>query len=217
MSKLIVVVCIGHQTYFDYTIPALYKYAQDVKADVKIVTQQNDFYKEKPHWELLHQMKILSKQTNYNEFLFIDADVLIKPNSPNIFDLKGTHIHAEEHNWWGEEGGKLQIREWTQNNYNFEITKRPHLYYNTGVIKTTLDDIKLMVEQFKEPFYEAIFEQHFLNYVFQKINLDIRKLDSKFNFLGPHTKEESKGNYFLHFCDNTPEERLSFCKEFSNL
>lgn len=78
----------------DLTLPYLEMYAKYVGADFHIISEKAEILTadRQEHYRILHATKLFEK---YDRILNIDADTLVLPHCPNIFDIvPKTHIGA---------------------------------------------------------------------------------------------------------------------------
>lgn len=72
--------------YSKYTLPVIQSYAEKCDADFIILTSGEPFLTDdkKPHYRLLKTWDLFE---SYERILLIDADILIRKDTPNIFDI----------------------------------------------------------------------------------------------------------------------------------
>ncbi len=209
MSKrLILTIVIQAQPYHEYALLLMKQYADQVDADLMIITEQHDYYHPGPHWELLHQMKLASEQDRYQDFLFLDADIFINPQAHDIFALPSPSIFPEDCSHWSAPEGEAFFRDWCQTHYQFQDHTARYRYFNAGVIRINLADLKTLVSGFLPPFIECVFEQHYLNYVFKSLSLRVTPLPKTFNYMWPHFEAMDLSRSFIHLAGESHETRL---------
>ena len=73
---------------YDYSIKSWEHYSNKIGADLFILDEPlGDFTYMKPQWYKMYILDILDKnKVKYDQVLYVDADTIIHPNAPNIFD-----------------------------------------------------------------------------------------------------------------------------------
>lgn len=262
MKKLIYQVAIGPQTnLYDYCTNSAEEYAKRIGADYIKQTQPilriapNPFMNEREGktggWKKLGYMPIFEKENVFNYFgrydqcCVIDADIYVKPDSPDIFDeldsnyavgsiyeadLPITDIYANKIRNYSNML-KLFPLDWEYHN------RTGYHFFNSGVmLYNSSNMIKVLkgmdAKQFLEQSILADFingkgplkwqsDQITLNYWFKRNNVEVKKLDWKWNALySAVTDDKIKDCYFAHFFlrDHLPnkgenvEEIISYVK-----
>jgi len=213
MSKrLILTVVIDFQPYHHHAIELMKRYAERVSADLQIITRKIGFPHLSPHWELLHQMKKLSEQGHYREFLFLDSDILINPSAHDIFLFEQLSLFREDKGDWGSPEGLKHLREWCLEHFNSAFSEDLRYYYNTGMIRIGRDDLRTLVGGFREPFQEFLYEQHYLNYLFNFLRLKIFPLPKTFNYISPHFEQLNLNRSFVHMAAKGHDTRNRYAQ-----
>lgn len=86
MKRAIVTRADAKLEYFKFVKPIFVDYAKKCNADFIILDHLPPFFTEdnRPHWRILKVLQLLEK---YERVLLLDADMLIMPNCPNLFDI----------------------------------------------------------------------------------------------------------------------------------
>ena len=197
MRLAIITIAIGehYQRLSTLTHPTIQRYADRIGADFIAITEQKIFGITQ-HWE---KFQLLDYLNDYDRILYIDTDVLIRKNCPNIFDIvPETHlgiyneapfipgcdyaIHrcaeacdAKEFKWNGK-------------------------YYNTGVMVLSRRHRLLLRKPENEIF--KVYEQSYLNLVIQRMKPQIFEIDYKFNRMSCVDKVNGKNrfeSYIIHY------------------
>lgn len=81
--NLVLTICIGEhfQSIAAITHQSISNYARKIEADFKVITDQKHLT---PHWEKLRMYDLLNV---YERILYIDTDVLIKHDCPDLFKI----------------------------------------------------------------------------------------------------------------------------------
>lgn len=158
--NLVLTIAIGslYQEMAGITHPSISRYATNIGADFEVITYLNH---SSPHWEKFEIYNLLSA---YDRILYVDTDVLISSDCPDLFKIVPKHLFAAFN-----EGAYFD-------------RKYPD-YFNTGVmvIPRRSRDIFLKpdVEQGN---IETFFEQDFLNERIQRYcEYPVFNLSHKFN------------------------------------
>jgi len=83
MSNAIFSICVGnfYKDICQITYPTIKDYANKINADFLIITETDLKY---PHYAKFEIKSLLDK---YDRVLYLDSDILINPNSPDIFNI----------------------------------------------------------------------------------------------------------------------------------
>jgi lipopolysaccharide biosynthesis glycosyltransferase len=157
------------------------KYALKVGADFKIINQQNHSEKPLPR---PHAVKfyITSQLQDYANVVWIDADCLISPNAPDIFEtVPATYEFAA----WCGEGLAFADDKLVRPTYR-------HGYFNSGVMlarcgrpfERALEFMTTRREELTQTELHAIMgEQTPLNKAVDELGLSVYQLPAQWNFL----------------------------------
>ena len=155
----------------------------------------------------LDKFEIKNLLKKYDRVLYLDADIVINPWAPNIFDYYPDTSQIYMLNEGLILNRKPEINQ-ICNAMNDEIAwpkkgfKYP--YFNAGVIliskeqrhffeKATLDDIDKFI-----PVH--LFEQTYFNYILTKYNFNVSPLNKKFNHMGCFgNKSKRMKAFFMHY------------------
>lgn len=140
----------------EFTHPTLQKYAKRTKSDFYAVTTTG---LTSPHWEKFQIYDLLDK---YDRILYIDSDILVRDDCPNIFDL----VPQDKIGMFNEApftaSREISLYQACMD-YNMRAPNWNGKYYNTGVMVVS----KAHKELFKKPDKEIFnfFEQGYINAV----------------------------------------------------
>jgi lipopolysaccharide biosynthesis glycosyltransferase len=180
-KRAIVTLAIGEQAkaMVDIGRPFLEYYANKVEADI-IVIDEEVFSTQFPHMEKFQIAKILD---NYDRVLYLDADTIINPECPDIFNIVpvntvGAVSDCSDGGWYNlnrfqeiaEVQRKLGGINWSSG------------YFNSGVLVISKEHKELFGDPFERFKFESGFrDQTLINYNLQKLGFDFFLLDKKFN------------------------------------
>ena len=166
-------------------------YAEKIQADFHIIRQRKFSHLPIPFekYQLFHLLK------GYDRVLFLDTDVVVRPDSPNIFDIvpEGcfgaylTNTHSRCHDKSIEEIQK-QLPDLTWKND----------YFNSGVMVLNREHKSLF--NFDHGTFEGFYEQTQLNYNLQKLQIPLYDITYKFNhveLIGVPISKRS--TFFIHY------------------
>lgn len=203
-----------YEQYAKYTLPLMEFYAKKTKSDFLVIDKPDCVF------HTCNKFKIgefLDK--DYDRVLYLDADVVVKPNSPNIFETYPSDrfcIFKTEVKWNSKmrrymEEGKNFLSEDLESYERIKSYLEKNKYYakNAGVI--------LASKKFKHCFQRPIQEikvgvhrdQLWQNYLLIKYNIDTLDLGDEWNFRRPFKKIDrielaySSKKYFIHFTERS--------------
>jgi lipopolysaccharide biosynthesis glycosyltransferase len=192
-SCAIVTLCIGadFKQMSRLTHPLMRAYSERTGADMVIINKRK--LRNLPvHFEKFQIEGILQK---YDRVLFVDTDVVIRPSSPNLFDLVpfekvGVYVasvHSDCHD--------VSIR---QIQKEFDEIGWYKEYFNSGVMLVSKPHVGLF--DLSHGSFTGFFEQTQLNYNLQKLNLPVFDLTYRYNHVEAAGISISEGSsYFIHY------------------
>jgi ADP-heptose:LPS heptosyltransferase len=200
MEKLVLTLAVGknYEIMSNYTHPSIKSYAQRVDADFVSITES---VCTSPHWEKFN--KITEYLDEYERILYIDSDVLVREDAPDIFDV----VPEKSLGLFNE------LPFTPQRNQSLYEACREHdiilknwdnKYYNTGVMVVP----RSFKELFKKPEKEScnFYEQGYFNATLAKYletsDEKIFGLPYKFNrmtCMDQFTGEPRFSSYFMHY------------------
>ena len=205
----IVTIAMGSDPSYRYGIASMEEYASRVEAKLIVIREPLipvEGLSDTRHVAWLQKIYALQLVRDYKSILYVDADVLITPAAPDLFQLMDSSnakcaMYDEGHLGRKHYGNRLQ-----------QIVEQPlpddsfDLYFNAGVIYLSNDgdlDRKLKSEDVKAAMKGGVAcpEQTWLNYLIHWKKLNITFLERKYNFM-----EEKDGDlasrldaYFIHY------------------
>ena len=81
---------------YDYSIKSWEHYSNKIGADLFILDEPlGDLSYMKPQWYKMYILDILDEnEVEYDQVLYVDADTIIHPNAPNIFEISDNKFCA---------------------------------------------------------------------------------------------------------------------------
>lgn len=194
----IITIASGKLPYFDALRPFMERYAERVGAEFVILSKQTDEVFLHPKIPMLRYItEFAEKGTSGDRLLYVDADVMLKDEAPDIFALSG---NGEANVWLAHAAFnriKKRWRTWARRCYDELVPLDP--YYNAGVILMDHAGAKAVSPHVGPPFLLGMMDQHQFNMAVRKSGVSVTVLDRKWNnFAGAHSETESSA-YFVHF------------------
>lgn len=204
MSKKTVITTIAIGNSFDipyakYTLPSFKNYAEKTNSDFFVLDE--DHVGLEPTY---NKFKIYEWFCNsdYDKMLYLDLDIKITANSPNIFDKfneAALVIDRENRIFENYEESLtdlkfpllVAIKDWTKTTFNEEY--KSTLAFNAGVVGLSKESAKKLVKIYndhtngdmvsytKKYMPRKDYDQSYLNYFLSKSDINITVLDSRFN------------------------------------
>jgi lipopolysaccharide biosynthesis glycosyltransferase len=179
MSNAIVTVQVGNGGYdYSQSMATINNYAINNNCDfICRHIQKNKNYS--PHIEKLYLIR--DALDVYDRVLYLDLDIIIKKNSPNVFDLYSdiNKLYMFNEVELGERDCTLAMQSIlsTHGDIDFSIPT----YYNAGFMLCSQKhkDVFLPDDSYFHVF--GRYEQDFINYKIKKLALDMFNIDVRFN------------------------------------
>lgn len=256
MKKLIYQVCIGQKSnLYEYCINSVSEYCKRIGAEH--IVQREPILRIKPNpfmnqregktggWKKYGYMPIFEKENVFNYFknydlcCVIDADIYIKPNSPDIFenfnqqyalgsiyecDLPINDNYAQKIKNYSSMLSMFKL--------DWDIKPRTgHSFFNSGVIVYNSNKMievlkgmspkQFLEQQELQDFINGIgpfkwqSDQMTLNYWLKRNKIDVQRMDWKWNCLySTVNNEDLKQSHFVHFFlkDHLPDKGENITK-----
>jgi len=176
--------------YSHITLPTLQEYANKVNADFAIVKDDHkQFNHPTPHFLIFECFNyFLSK--DYAQMLYLDLDIVIKKNAPDIFaQYPSGFCVAEDLNITTHPGFvQNEYKIWTEKIFKKQLGS---FYFNSGVILSDRGAMEKYMEVAracpkkieKLSWLGGFGEQHMVNYLLHKSGLEPIILNRRFNDL----------------------------------
>ncbi|WP_299414163.1 glycosyltransferase [Acaryochloris sp. IP29b_bin.148] len=82
----VITLCVGNLSYWTVTIPIIRNYSSKIGADFYNITHSK-VTKENLHHPKLEKFQIYEFLNHYDRILYLDSDMVIHPDCPNLFNL----------------------------------------------------------------------------------------------------------------------------------
>lgn len=195
-NKYAVVTIVIGNTYNDLsklTHPTIKAYADKIGADFIVWKTMGKHTH--PGYQKLEIKELLKK---YERVLYIDTDIIIREDSPNLFDV----VPKEKVGLFNE--GRFVLRSDSFYDFCRQVNFNPQdwdkRYFNTGVLVVSREHS----EMFNQPPVEinSFYEQTYLNVMICHLGFKIHDLSYKFNrmsIMDNATGEPRHDAYFVHY------------------
>jgi lipopolysaccharide biosynthesis glycosyltransferase len=198
--------------YAQYTLPTIQQYAKKIGADYFEISDENRVYPtHRPTYEKYQMERMLDK---YDRIAWIDCDVIVNPDSPNILDDVPYEKMAAlfESPTYSEHD---TLRKHTKNCKKMQ-DKLGDIGWTTGIFNAGI----MVISKPHRIIFEGGFEKYLpmqnwkwndqaiFNYKRVELKIPFHGLDWKWNCMpyyeGP---EKMKQSYFLHFAGGQTKKR----------
>lgn len=174
-EHLVLTISIGdyHNEIAKLTLPSIKRYAKKIGADFLNINEFNPQYITQK-WNKFHIHDLLNQ---YKRILYLDIDILIREDTPNLFDI----VPEDKLGMFneGRYAPRLEYLQQAAEYYGETLNKWNGKFYNSGVMVITRKHKHI----FKMPkgidFVET--DQPFINLRIQNDKVDMFDLDYKFN------------------------------------
>jgi hypothetical protein len=192
----LVTICVGdvYDKMAKTTHPNLKAYAKKIGADfIKIDGSMSST----PHWE---KFKIFEILDHYERVLYVDTDIMIRDDCPNIFDIVPPYKLGmfNEAPFTGESRRESLVDACKA--HGLLIPDWNGKYYNSGVMVISREHKHLFRKPEREDF--NFYEQGYLNAIIAYEKTVMHDLDYKFNrmyCMDLYTGEERYDSYMMHY------------------
>lgn len=196
--NLVLTISIGsaYEAISKLTHPSFRKYAQNIRAEFLSINQTK-ITRSTPHWE---KFQIFDLLNFYERIIFIDTDILIRDDSPNLFDI----VPKDRLGAFNEAPFTIRDREMmieVCKAYHQKLPEWDGRYYNTGVMVISRCH-KYLFQKPEVEFNDCFWEQGYLNMTIALKKIDIFELEYRFNrmtCMDRFTGEERFASYFIHY------------------
>jgi hypothetical protein len=206
MSKLVLTIAVGEKfkVISQLTLPTIEEYALKIGAECIVLNDEHMKGEQSPHWL---KFKIYDYLTKYERILFLDSDLIIRPDTPNLFEL----IPDTKFGIFDEcpYTPRITCLEELFQVYGWkppinEKTKQQEVkYYNTGVMVVSRKHRNIFRPPTDyKPLVNNFGEQTFLNYRIQDSGVKVFGLEHLFNRMScmdPITGENRLNSYIVHY------------------
>ena len=220
MKNLIYLIDVGDNLYSKHTYPLIEAYAKKTNSDIATFDTEVFNSTNWPHPNfLIFDILRHFVTTDYKKMLYVDMDIRILPNSPNIFEECDGFGMVEDHkaDLWRRQA----MNDWLKIHH-------PELncthYFNGGVmvldkdnanqlINTLPSDILEFWETTKDKFPHG-YNQNITNYCIMKGGLKCKALPDKWNKV---CRKAGQEDHFIHYVANKDQIQTRYDKFKDNI
>lgn len=206
--NLVLTIAVGdeYQEIGYLTHPTIRAYADRIGAEFLCIDKKA-IARTTPHWEKFQIFYLLDK---YDRILYVDTDVIIRDDCPNLFDIvPETHLGMFNEAPFTDRSKELMID--ICKAYKTTLDEWRGMYYNSGVMVISQFHKTL----FKKPDMEVFnfYEQSYLNMVIAKREIPMFDIGYKFNrmtCIDQYTGEERHASFIIHYAGYPNLETVMF-------
>jgi lipopolysaccharide biosynthesis glycosyltransferase len=158
-------------------------------------------YDESWHKNALKKLNIVELLENYERVLFIDCDILIREDSPNIFDIVPTSMVGMYNESTPFENYKEDFMKLWCERFSYDYSKWNGQHYNSGVTVFSRGH-ELLYSPPKFVYRDMFYDQTHLNANIMNFNIPMYDLPYQFNriFFIDHLVPDSRyESFFIHY------------------
>lgn len=177
--------------------------SQSTLASESPVIRPDDHTLDRPAFGAYNKLNIYELLDHYDRILYVDTDILIRNDAPNLFEIVPENLVAmlSETDFFPDYDDRVRLMNEWADKYNIDLSSWDGQYYNSGVMLLGKHHRKLLSQT--DGFYDdAFFEQTAINMNIHKFKIPIFKLDYKFNrmsFMDRSLLEPRHSSYFIHY------------------
>jgi hypothetical protein len=209
-GKAIVTMIVGTQAeeLAQYTLPMIRKYATKCNADVLVIDRNTG-----DDYVLASKFQIHSIAKRYAQTLFVDIDVIVKDNAPNLFTAfpRGAVMHNDS--------AKLSRIDWFIGNLqdvcqSQNVPLLPIEVWNTGVVVCDRASADIWTPPINTLPRHHLSEQTWVGVNAKRLGIEIQDLPSTMNWQWwfPDFGDNSKNAYCTHLASCPHPERIATLK-----
>jgi hypothetical protein len=195
--NLVATLNLGNLWYAGYTLPFMRRYAEAVGADFREYREFDGSRLEVrwPGWYRLEVLREFAERERYEALLLLDADVLVMPGCPDLFELGEGRIAAVR---------DMGLPEVTSRHVDWCVRhfgERPgySAYFNSGVMVFPRVEVRRLMPLLGGPYPDDGYpEQDYLNLRVQN-RVPVTFLPEEFNWLAPQFTEGALTKQAVHF------------------
>lgn len=192
MKKIIVTIAIGdrYKEISKITHPLMREYAR--KCGAEFLCWDNAEGHTSPHYQ---KLEIHDLFNDYDRVLYLDTDILIRADAPNLFDEIAPQVFAAFNEFHYTDRVDTMLAY-----HNDPRWIKEQRYFNTGVMLCSREHQIVFQKPLEE--IQNFYEQTHLNFMLYATNVDTFELNHKFNRMScvdKLTGESRLDSYFLHY------------------
>ncbi|MHB8863668.1 MAG: glycosyltransferase family protein, partial [Pirellulaceae bacterium] len=165
--NLVATINVGNVWYAEHTVPYMRAYAARVNADFlefRCFENRGEFPAYEG-WLKLEALSFLAEHSRYGAMLMLDADQLVMPSCPNLFEEMDDRMAVVQDMGMPENDDRFRL--WCERNHGW--TPDGNTYFNAGMLCVPLVTAQQCVRCCRESFVDDLYqEQDYLNFVAQR-------------------------------------------------
>jgi len=200
--------CIGEEfnRFGKFTHGPMKMYADKVNADLVVIDSPKINFSSAKNFRniLFEKYQVYDLLEKYDRVLFLDTDILITPNAPNVFDhVPETAIGGVFEDFGSTKDHRRKLIKNVQEalgNVNWKEG-----FINSGVFVVSACHKEVFRYYLKYGFFDGEYEQTNTNWYFRKSGYPIFGMDYRYNFQGLmriYYGPEHRHAYFIHYAGN---------------
>jgi lipopolysaccharide biosynthesis glycosyltransferase len=224
MNNNVIFVSTINQNFFDIVRPSFENYCSRYNLDLIVNRQERVKHSLKMNTcGMFERFQIYDLLDRYDRVCYVDSDIYIKSNSPNIFDI----VPAKKLGIYCESVDINRDAFIGHMKNHFKLNDDIKLYYNSGVIVADkIHKSMFNVEQLNKFFNRPDIivggwpDQDYINYYILRKGVSVYDVGYKFNYLYNDLKESKlSAAHFIHFAGihNRREYISDFLKRYNYL
>ncbi len=185
------------------------RYAERIGCDVVNLREERlalTVLRWRRRWRNLHleKFQIYDLFEDYDRILYVDADVLIHPEAPNVFDIVPEKAFGAVNEYLGVEAPKRE-QEWLWMQRRLgALEKTPMRYFNAGVMVASRQHRDLFAYRNRRFAAGRWPDQNTLNYYAYRERVPMCWLDEKWNCMPVfsdrfHDAEQRRASWMVHY------------------
>ncbi|MFX0099299.1 MAG: glycosyltransferase [Candidatus Hodarchaeota archaeon] len=204
-KRAVVTLCIGEtaERYAEFTHQPMKEYAKRLNADFIVYNKQVVNFKEAKNFNplLFEKYQVHDTLGTYDRVLFLDTDILVTPNAPDIFKITPVgKIGCVLEDFGTEMDDRRKIIKKVQEVLGDVDWSEGFMNSGVFVVSKIHRDVFRMYKV--HGFYDGEYEQTNTNWYIKKAGFEFFSLNYKFNFMGlmrVYYGPEHREAYFIHY------------------
>lgn len=194
-----------------YTEESMFQYANKINADYLQITNKTQDY------GVIEKYRLENICKNYDRIIFVDADIVIQNDPPNIFEIVPDG-HIGIYNDWYENGdGTINTNDWIIKQsqemcFYQDVEYIQSEVYNSGVVVFNGYQSDIWKPPSKPFLMNHCTEQHWVEQNIRRLKYPVYDLNKNWNNQWWSQEFENYKNdcYFLHFADHPNKHKAIF-------
>tara|TARA_R110002051_G_C8631395_1_gene484797 strand:- start:212 stop:928 length:717 start_codon:yes stop_codon:yes gene_type:complete len=178
MKTVIYTIVAGNaQEYAQYCIPSIAAYAKKIGSDFVILTEEDKDPAYPTNHFIIYEAFKQFENSDYDQMAFMDADIIINPSTPSIFEEFKEGFWVRQGWDWAKVAGYIH--------QYFGIPKRMFpRYFSSGIVVSTKKEIKEVNQYLHAPWHIGPWggDQGQLNYALTECSFNVNILPYRWHF-----------------------------------